>query len=140
MDSLQETGNYITNKSEPLYAAKVKHQLNELKSNWATAVKQSNEQKEKLAKALSDAEKLDQDIKRLVTWMKHAKSGVEDDESTLQHADVTQERLDHYKVTYSDKHLSDCAVPCLLEYAKTGNFSSVSKFVDLILCFYKRST
>ena len=98
MDSLQETGTYITNKSEPEYATKVKQQLGELKTNWATAVKQSNEQKEKLVKALSDAEKLDQDMKRLVTWMKHARSGVEDDESTLQHADVTQERLDHYKV------------------------------------------
>ena len=98
MDSLQETGTYITNKSEPEYAAKVKQQLGELKTNWATAVKQSNEQKEKLVKALSDAEKIDQDMKRLVTWMKHARSGVEDDESTLQHADVTQERLDHYKV------------------------------------------
>lgn len=98
MDSLQETGTYITNKSDAEYAAKVKKQLSDLKSNWATAVQQSNEQKEKLAKALNDAEKLDQDIKRLVTWMKHARAGVEDDESTLQHADVTQERLDHYKV------------------------------------------
>ena len=98
MDSLQETGTYITNKSDAEYAAKVKKQLSDLKSNWATAVQQSNEQKEKLAKALNDAEKLDQDIKRLVTWMKHARAGVDDDESTLQHADVTQERLDHYKV------------------------------------------
>ncbi len=98
MDSLQETGAYITNKSDGEYADKVKQQLSDLKSNWATAVQQSNEQKEKLAKALNDAEKLDQDIKRLVTWMKHARAGVEDDESTLQHADVTQERLDHYKV------------------------------------------
>lgn len=98
MDSLQETGTYITNKSEPSYVAKVKKQLSELKTNWAVAVKQSNEQKEKLSKALNDAEKLDQDIKTIVTWMKHARAGIEDDESTLQHADVTQERLDHYKV------------------------------------------
>ena len=98
MDSLQETGTYITNKSEPSYVAKVKKQLSELKTNWAVAVKQSNEQKEKLCKALNDAEKLDQDIKTIVTWMKHARAGIEDDESTLQHADVTQERLDHYKV------------------------------------------
>ena len=107
MDSLQETGNYITNKSETLYAAKVKHQLNELKSSWATAVKHSEVQKEKLTKALSDAEKLDQDIKRLETWMKHARSGVEDDESTLQHADVTQERLDHYKVIWANSLKDD---------------------------------
>ena len=98
MDSLQETGTYITNKSDAEYAAKVKKQLSDLKTNWATAVQQSHEQKEKLAKALNEAEKLDQDIKRLVTWMKHARAGVEGDESTLQHADVTQERLDHYKV------------------------------------------
>lgn len=98
MDSLQETGTYITNKSDPEYAVKVRQQLSELKSNWTTAVQQSNEQKERLTKALNDAEKLDQDMKRLITWMKHVRAGVIDDESTLQHADVTQERLDHYKV------------------------------------------
>ncbi|XP_028414557.1 dystrophin-like isoform X10 [Dendronephthya gigantea] len=110
MDSLQETGTYITNKSEPEYATKVKQQLSDLKSNWATAVQQSNEQKEKLSKALNDAEKLDQDIKRLVTWMKHARAGVEDDESTLQHADVTQERLDHYKEVLHEVSKNNSAV------------------------------
>ena len=98
LDSLNETGTYMTSKAAPSFADKLKDELDELNGRWDELVRVSLRVKDNLVASLEKYQKLSHDMKEVSHWIMQVERSIADDEGDITSGEITKEKMDHYKV------------------------------------------
>lgn len=101
LESLNETGAYMISKATPAFADKLKRELDELNGRWDELVRVALRVKDNLVASLEKYQKLSHDIKEMSHWIMKVERSIADDEGDTTSGEITQEKMDHYKVQNS---------------------------------------
>lgn len=92
----------MISKATPAFADKLKKELDDLNSRWDELVRVALRVKDNLVASLEKYQKLTHDMKEIGHWIMQVERSIADDESDITNGEITQEKVDHYKVKLRD--------------------------------------
>lgn len=85
-------------KATPIYAQKVRDQLDDVTIRWDALVRHAGRVKDNLLAALEKYQKLNHDMKEMSHWIMQTERSIADDDRDIAAGEITREKMDHYKV------------------------------------------
>lgn len=92
----------MISKATPAFADKLKKELEELNGRWDELVRVALRVKDNLVASLEKYQKLSHDMKEISHWIMEVERSIADDEGDITNGEITQEKMDHYKVELRD--------------------------------------
>lgn len=90
----------MISKATPAFADKLKNELEELNGRWDELVRVALRVKDNLVASIEKYQKLSHDMKEISHWIMQVERSIADDEGDITSGEITQEKMDHYKVEF----------------------------------------